>query len=319
MRRRQIAGSRWAALAAMLPVILLGVGAGPAVGVASAQVHHLAEAPWQALAGDSWRRSVEMSWQQALEPDSGWRVDRLGLTILMPMGQRSLAFVRADYLRFDTGDRPVFSRWPQLLPEEGDPDWPYETIINNFGRPEFGVLLPLTLPLAGPGDLGFQVGLPIGTDRLYPQSAACIPLRADWRRIVATTRSLQVAVRLGFESTFSTIGDDLAPAAYPDGWRWAFVAGSVQERPRGWQLAWTARELQDARNDRNLNLSGWLPLPDGHRLVLQVARAIGDRDDRSATWVYGLTWRVALPMRDEDPGVGPGRQNATDDDWPDGP
>lgn len=325
MRRRPRAGSRRAALASVFPVLLLGALSGGDARPTPAQVHHLAEAPWHALDTGPRRRGVEMSWQQAIEPGVGWRSDRLGLVVLMPLGRQATAFVRADYLRFDTGDRPVFARWPQLQPADqqgsdaADSGWPHEAVINGFGRPEFGLLTPLTLPLVGRGDLGLQVGLPIGTDRLYPLSAACIPLRADWRRTVVTTGALHARLRVGSERTFSTLGDELEADAYPNGWRYALQVGSPPGRPHGWQIAWTARELEDGRHERRVSLGGWLPLPDGHLLLVQAMRSLGDRTDRHATWIFGLTWHLGSPPPDEDPADGLDRQNATADAWPDTP
>lgn len=283
---------------------------------AAAQIHHLAELPWHVTAADGGRRGVELSWQQDLDSSSHWRADRFGLSVRVPLGARGLFFLSGDYLRFDTAALPARQRWPRLeptgqdAPANPDSNWPGEAIINGFGRPELGLIFPFVLPLAGQGMLGLRAGLPIGTDRLYPLSCACLPLSCDWRAARILRGRWQAAVRVGLEHTFASAGDELSDQAFPGGWRYGGELGQEETRERGFCLSWSARELAGGRHGRSLALSGWLPLGEGHQLRLQVARDCGDRADRFAQWSMRLSWHLAgLPPSDKQIEM-PARQNA---------
>jgi len=280
-----------------LPGILLVGAVFPLA--ALAQVHHLDEAPWYAAADSASRRGAAFTWDQSRDPDTGWRADRLGLSVLVPIGRRGVLFAREDYLRFDTAGYSVFERWPHLRavdaedPDATDPAWPHESMIAGFGRPELGLLMPLRLPLAGPGCLGVQAGLPFGRDELYPFSASCLPLRFDWRRPVALGGGVAGALRGGYEATFGANGKELARDAYPDGWRYGIELGTDLARGRGLTIGWSARELTDGHHVRRLQATGWWQLADGHAIQLQVTRDLGGQADRYAAWIVGLGWRLA--------------------------
>ncbi len=285
----------------------------------AAQVHHIAESPWQALGSSDLRRGVEMSWWQGHDPRSGWRADRLGLTVLVPAGEQSVFFVRATYWRLDTAGLSAFARWPQARaqdpesPDAVDPAWPFESILNGFGRPEFGAIVPLGLPLAGPGAFCLLAGLPIGTDRLYPLSAACLPVLAEWRTVRRLGGLWQAAVRVGREHSFASSGAELDGGAFPGGWRYGLEFGSDAARERGLSLAWAARELDGRRHARQLALTGWLPLAERHQVGLQLARDLSAPSGRLAAWTVSLTWRLASLQSTEKQNDKPGRQNASQD------
>lgn len=284
---------------------------------ATAQVHDLADIPWDALGADGPRYGWEISWRQDRLADPRWHADRLGLAFLKPLGERGLVFLRVGYLRLDTGDRSAFDRWPHVRhvdPEQADavdPDWPFAAISNGFVRPELGLVFPWPLPLVGAGRLGLRAGLPFGTDRLYPYSAACLPLSADWRLDRALGGRWRAWLRAGVEHTFDSSGEELDPGAFPGGWRYGCGVGLPADRPRGVDLTWAARELDGGRHARSLVLSGWLPWGADHRLRLHLARGLGRRADRLAAWSFGLTWQLAGLADDGQQNERPGRQNAT--------
>jgi hypothetical protein len=264
-----------------------------------AQVHHLQDIPWHVVGGESRRLGVELTWVQYREPRYRWHADRVGIGFYIPLGGRGCFFLREDYMRFDTAGRSVFDRWPMARsadleePDPGDSDWPYESIINGFGRPEIGLVLPLNVPLLGHGHLGMRGGLPIGTNRLYPLSAGCLPLSADWRASRRISGFLEAAARIGYERTFASSGDELHESAFPQGWRYGFEIGTRVDRSRGVSISWSARELEGGRHLRRLALGGWLPLGQGHKVRLLAVRDLGDPVHRLSTWTVGLTWHLA--------------------------
>lgn len=284
---------------------------------AAAQIHHVEDPPWHALGSDALRRGVEMTWQQVREPRSGWHTDRLGLTFLAPLGERGLFFLRGQYIRFDTAGSSALARWPHIgakgpeSVDNADPEWPFESIINDFARPELGLILPWRLPLLGEGHLGLQAGLPIGTDRLYPMSAGCLPLALDWRAIRGGSTGWRAAGRIGVERTFSSSGDDLDEGAFPGGLRYGFEFGRRHDQSHGVNMAWSARELDGGRHARRLEFSGWLPVGRKHFLRLHVARDLGRQTDRLATWTVGVAWHLAALLQDDEQNDTPSRQNAS--------
>lgn len=285
--------------------VLLMAAASAVPAPCGAQVHHLQEIPWHVLDGEGPRFGAEMAWLQQRESRTRWHADRLGLTVLAPAGGRGAFFLRLEYVRFDSGGRSAPDRWPQTAPgvfeESGtaDPAWPYESIINDFARPELGFVFPARLPLAGAGRMGVRAGLPIGTDRLYPMSAGCLPLSIDWRAVRHLSGAWKAAVRAGFEHTFASSGDELDGSAFPGGWRYAWEAGYRDGRGLGADLVWSARELDGGRNVRRLTLQGWVPLGQGNFCRLLLARDLGRVSDRLATWSLGVTWHFSILSLDD--------------------
>lgn len=291
-----------------------------------AQVHHLDEAPWHVLDAGPSRQGVDFFWIHGRDPATDWSHDRLGLTIFLPVGARGLFFLREDHVRFDTGEQPVLSRWPQVqpvdpdAPDAGDPDWPGESILKGFGRPEVGLFMPMRLPLLGAGHLNLTAGLPVGDDRLYPFAPACLPLRLDWRRTVfAEQAALRAAIRVGWERTYTAFGEELDAEAFPGGWRYGLEVRTGDSLAGGLKLAWNARELADQRHHRDLTLAGWLPLGGGHRVQLQATRSFAEKVHRHAAWSIGLTWHLAGPFQEDAPPANRRGQNAADDGWPASP
>ncbi|HOX25809.1 MAG TPA: hypothetical protein PLL30_10430 [Candidatus Krumholzibacteria bacterium] len=284
---------------------------------ALAQIHHADEVPWYAAADTASRRGASFSYDQFRDPDTHWRADRVGLCFLLPFGERGAFFVKEDYWRFDTAGFAALERWPHAReidledPEAVDPDWPGETMIAGFGRPELGLVAPLRLPLLGRGDLGLLVGLPIGRDELYPMSASCLAARVDWRRPIDLVADLQGALRIGWEGTSAANGEQLASSAYPDGPRFGVELGSRLAARRGLTVAWSARELAGGPHSRRLQITGWLPVAGGHAVQLQVARELGGKADRYAVWIVGLGWRLAGLPRDLEPSAASRRQFAS--------
>jgi hypothetical protein len=316
----RIAGARHTLATAVMVTVLAVLAVAASVRSGQAQVHRLEELPWPAVADTSSRRGLVVSWQQALDPHTDWRSDRLGLVLTVPVADRSVFFVRGGFLRLDTAGLTAAERWPDLLADDEGADvpadWPGERTSVGFDRPEVGLLVPLALPGIGAGRLGLMAGIPMGRDRLYPFSAPCLPLVAEWRRTWSLGDAALLAARVGFEQTLASSRDVLDGDAFPSGLRYALTVGSAEASVRGLRVGWSARELSGGHHERQARLVGWTPLAGGHRLELHVTRDLGGRADRAAAWTLGLAWRLrGLPRdddtRDRDGSSASGRQNAT--------
>lgn len=263
--------------------------------VAYAQIPRLDPFPWYAAADSASRRGVVLGVDRFWDDDTGWRAQRLGVTVTVPFGTHSLYFLRAQVWRLDTAALPALTRWPQLRGEDAPLDWPGSVSPTGFGRPELGLVVPIRLPLAGPADAALALGLPLGTDALYPFSSAGWPLRLDVRRGGPLRGAWRWAVAIGAETTFDSSGDALAPDAFPDGWH---EGAELAWAPQPWRriaLGYDERRLHGHKSQR-ATLAAWFPAGGGGAVGLVVARELGPRADRPATDEVSLLWRfAALP------------------------
>jgi hypothetical protein len=263
----------------------------------TAQIHHHEPAPWSAMADSASRRGVIISYADMPGTESGWRGQRVGLLLRFPLGEGGLLYLRGSYVRMETRGRSLFDRWPELLADDPDAGLPAEeaddALRNAFGPPELGTIVPLTLPLLGPGAAAFQVGLPFGKESLYPLSSRALAMSIDWRRADIAVGPLVATGRVGWEISLDASGDVFAPEAFPDGLRWGAELGVPWTDERGVRVAWSARELEADRHQRRAELQAWLPLASRHRVWVEVLRELGVRRHRLADW----TVQVALDLR----------------------
>lgn len=277
--------------------LLLVLWAGPV----GAQVLDLLDAPWAAVADTAGRGGADLAWQRGLGGEPRWRTDRLSLTLRFPVGSRGVAYVRGSYVRLDVGDQPALSRWPDRLVEEPaiDPNtWPGEALIEDFGQPEAGLIMPMSLPWLGPGDTALQMTTPFGKDETYPLSSRALVLRLDWRRQDLALGPVVLGARVGWEIAMDASGDVYDEVAFPDGLRFGVGVGLPLTRERGFRVGWAARELSDGRHSRRAEASAWTTTGAGHRLRLLILRELGARSHRLTDWRVGL----AFELRRSDPG-----------------
>jgi len=280
--------------AAFLSALLVAIAGHPA----RAQIQRLDSAPWYAVTDSSSRGGVIFGLDRFWDDDTGWNVGRLGLTVTAPFGLRSVYYLRLHALRFDTAELPVLSRWPQLRGEDAEDDWPGSVSSSGLASPELGLIVPLPLPLVGPTDAALAMGVPLGSDALYPFASGCWPLRLDVRRTWRCRHGMVWAVRAGGETSFDSSGDELTPDAFPDGWRFAADAAWQPETWRQVVASYEERRLA-GHASRRVSLAAWIPLGDGHAFGLVVARELGPRADRPATNDVSILWRFAGLPRPE--------------------
>ncbi len=96
--------------AAALATLLVALAGTPL----RAQVPRLDPAPWYAVTDSTSRGGVVFGLDRFWDDDTGWNVGRLGITVTAPFGLRSVYYLRAHVMRFDTAELPVLTRWPDL-------------------------------------------------------------------------------------------------------------------------------------------------------------------------------------------------------------
>jgi len=271
---------------------------------AAAQIHLQTDAPWAAVADTAGRGGADFVWDRGLGGEPRWRTDRLELTIRFPVGARAVAYLRGSYVRLDTGDAPALSRWPGILSEEPTIDvgtWPGESLLEDFGQPELGLLVPSRLPWLGDGDAALQVTAPFGKDETYPLSCRALVMRLEWRRRELALGPVSISGRVGWEIAMDASGDAFGSEAFPDGLRFGVTAGTALAAPRGWTVGWAARELSGGHHSRRAEASAWTSTATGHRARLFVIRELGARSHRITDWRLGLAFELRRPpAEDED-------------------
>lgn len=232
--------------------------------------------PWDALDTDPGFRCEV---QRFDDPDSGWQVDAFALTTVMARGPRNRVYLRWRHLSMHTDGLSVFERWPDAAPDVdggADPDWPGESAISCWGRPEVGLLAPVALPVVGESVFCGEAALPFARNDLYPFAARSIALRLALRRAVVLGDGLALSLQAEQVLNMGAAGEDLADDAFP------------ARTALGAALAWTAsgrRLVLDGRatgdgSARRLGLTLTWPLGEDRHLHVGLLRSVADESDR---------------------------------------
>jgi hypothetical protein len=225
------------------------------------------------------------------DPKFNWNVNRIFLTAVLPAGDDATFFLRIPHLTFDTGDTSLASRWPWVIGEEGQNGWPYEKRISSFGQIEVGVTGPASLPLLGGLDYALALGLPVGSDKVYPFSSVSLPLRMELKKIIPLGRTTHLGFVAGYLSNMDSGGDYLTPSAFPSGYHLGSAVDLYRGRGRRFGLTY---DFQD-RESRQSQLAGvqwWLPWGADGSLGLKVGRELEGTLNRPAAWYFTLAWRL---------------------------
>ncbi len=283
MRRRRYPGA-W-----LFPLLLLCLSLSDP-SAARGQMLHLDAIPWYTPADSTSRLALEVGVDHFFDPRYDWSMDRLLLTVILPSGGRGIYFLRMSNLTFDSGNVPVLQRWSHIRGEEMEADWPGSGRVRGFGQLEGGVCGPFALPVLGAVDFGAALGLPVGTDTLYPFSSTSMPLRFELRKSLLLGKSLAMHLSAGALSVVGSGREGLSDDAFKGG---NHLAAELDwYRGRGARLAATV----DSRNraGRTSLLAGaqwWLPWTGKGSVGLKVARELEDEIDRAAQWYVTVAWR----------------------------
>ncbi len=258
---------------------------------ANAQLMHLDALPWFTPADSTSRLALIIEVNRFHDPKFDWNLNRILLTAVLPAGDDATFFLRLPHMTFDTGGISVANRWPWVIGEDGRNGWPHENRISSFGQIEVGVTGPVHLPLSGVVDYALAVGLPTGSDRVYPFSSVSLPLRVELRKIIPLGRTTHLGLVAGYLSNMDSTKDFLVSTAFPSGYHLGAAVDFY--KGRGSRLGLTY-DFQD-RKSRRSQLAGvqwWLPWGSDGSLGFKVGRELQGTLDRPAAWYFTLAWRL---------------------------
>jgi hypothetical protein len=252
---------------------------------------HLDAIPWFTPADSTSRLALVVEINRFHDPKFDWNLNRILLTAVLPAGDDATFFLRLPHLTFDTGDIPLADRWPWVIGENGQNGWPHEKRISSFGQIEVGVTGPARLPLLGGVDYALALGLPTGSDKVYPFSSTSLPLRVELKKIIPLGRTTHLGLVAGYLSNMDSGRDNLTSTAFPSGYHLGAAVDLYQGR--GSRLGLTY-DFQD-RESRRSQLAGvqwWLPWGADGSLGFKVGRELQGTLDRPAAWYFTLAWRL---------------------------
>jgi len=277
---------------ARAPVLLVALAAAlMSAGSARAQLPHLDAIPWHTPADSTSRLALVLDLQRMTDDHTGWNADRILLTAVLPAGDEGTFFLRIPHQTFDSGGLRLGGRWPWVLGEAAGPGWPNEDRTSSFGQIEVGTTGPWRIPLLGRSDYAVALGLPMGSDRVYPFSSTSIPLRLAVRKPL----DLGGRRRLGLAGTYlqhmGSGKDYLIDFAFPSGWRlgatFDWYRGSGGRFGLGYDY-----EDRDGRQSQLLSARLWFPWAERAAIGLEAAREIAGTLDRPAAWYFTVSWRL---------------------------
>lgn len=246
--------------------------------------------PWSTPADSTSRLALEVAADHFFDARYDWSVDRLLLTVILPGGENGRFFVRMPHVTFDSGNVSVLQRWPDIEGEDLTPGWPGSGRVNGFGQLEVGALGQWKLPVLGSTAFGAKLGLPVGSDNLYPFSSTSMPLQIELRKTLVAAGAIQAHAGAG---TILNLGSGRAGLAEE-----AFSGGQILGleldwyRGRGSRVTATLnRRNQENRTSLVAGLQTWFSwTPDGS-LGLKAARELDGHEDRPSQWFLTVAWR----------------------------
>lgn len=267
-------------------LVLLG-----GAGAARAQLPHLDPIPWHTPADSTSRLALTVDLQRFTDDHTGWNANRILLTAILPAGDKGTFFLRIPHQTFDTGGLDLEGRWPWVLGEEAPEGWPHEDRISSFGQIEIGANGPLRLPLMGAGDFGVALGLPMGSDRVYPFSSKSMPLRLALRKPIRLgERRLLHLVGAYLKPTGSGrdfLGDEAFPGGYHLGADFDWYLGKGGRLGVGYD-----RHDREGRIADLVSARVTIPWSGAGAIGLEAVRELAGTLDRPAAWQFSLSWRL---------------------------
>ena len=277
----------------MAVLLLTGLVSPP---VAQSQLTYLDDIPWFAQADSTSRLALVAEVNRFQDSQHDWSVNRLHLCAILPAGDRSVFFLRMSHLTFNTGGLLPVERWPWIRGDENKFQWSDETTISSFGQPEIGATGVLVIPGLTSWQYGTALGLPIGTDRLYPFASVSLPLRLALRRLIWLQARTRLALTAGYLMNMSSGKDLLNEDAFPDGWELGAAATWYRGRGARAVLSYDLKN-RDGRKSQLLGVQWWAPWTADGSVGLKVARELQGNLHGPAVWYFTLAWRFDSPSR----------------------
>jgi hypothetical protein len=267
---------------------------------ASAQLLHLDPLPWTAPPDSLSRQALEVQIDRFQDDKFGWSGNRLLLTVVLPGGDSGTYFVRMPHVNFDYGEVSLFNRWSWIRGEETDPSWPGESRTASFGQLEVGSVGNVTLPYIGPSQYGLALGLPTGSDRIFPLSSTSLPFRVELRKRMALGTMNDIGFTAGYLMHMGSGKGILDDSAFPSGSHAAIQVTKRWDKNKKLILSYDI-ESRDGRKSQLLGVQAWMPWTDAGRLGFSAARQLQGSLDRFAKWQFSIIWR--FDSADHLPGV----------------
>ena len=259
---------------------------------ANAPILFLDDMPFFAKADSTSRLALITEINRFEDQKFGWSANRLLATIVLPAGEKAVYFVRMPYTSFDHGGVSLKSRWPWVLGNSEVKDWPNGERVTSFGQLEMGVTGPLNFSFFSDFHYSAALGLPVGTDRLYPFSSISMPLRFEFRKNIPWGLSRQISLQLGYLDNMNSSMDFLnEESAFPSGFH---LGGAFNwYRGRNSRLAMSYDyHNREGRRSQLVGLQAWVPWTENGSVGFKASRELQGSLDRPAAWYFTVSFRL---------------------------
>jgi hypothetical protein len=283
---------RWARVAAFFFLIL-----GGALSVAQdarAQLPHLDAIPWYTPADSTSRLALVVDVDRFHDSKFGWDLNRLLLTAILPAGDDGVFFLRLPLMTFDTGGLSLQSRWPWVIGEGAPEGWPHEERVSSYGQIEVGINGPVKLPLVTWVNYGLALGLPTGSDKVYPFSSTGMPLRLALKKNLPLGRTTYLGLVAGYLAHMDSGKDNLDPYAFPSGVHLGATFDVFRDRGSRFLLSYDYHN-RESRKSQMAGAQVWIPWSEDGSIGFKAARELQGTLDRPAEWYFTLSFRLDSP------------------------
>jgi len=261
---------------------------------ATAQMMHLDGLPYYAPADSSSRLALVAEMGRFEDRKWGWDANRLMVTAILPAGDFARFYLRGSHVTFNSGDTPLLTRWPWIRGEEAEETWPGGQRQSSFGSPELGVTGPLELSFLSHWHYGVGLGLPVGSDRIYPFGSTSLPFRLELRKILFADAATNLTVTGGKLMHMSSGKKLLSDDAFPSGYLLSAAVQRYWGPGRSLALSWDYQYRQGAESHLPA-VQAWVPWTDNGSVGARVACELAGTLDRPAQWYVSLMWRFDSP------------------------
>lgn len=257
-----------------------------------AQMLYLDDMPFFTPADSTSRLALVTEFNRFEDQKFGWSVNRLLVTMMLPAGEEAAFFVRMPFTSFDTGDVPLFSRWPWVQGISEEEGWPNGRRITSLGQPEIGVTGPTGLSFLPNWHYSAALGLPASTDRLYPFGSVSMPLRLELRKVIAWGSTKQIGLTMGYLENMDSAKDYLrGEMAFPSGVHLGGVLNWNRGRNSRLALSYDFHN-REGRKSQLLGVQAWFPWTVNGSVGLKAARELQGSLDRPAAWYFTISFRL---------------------------
>jgi len=170
---------------------------------------------------------------------------------------------------------------------------------------------PVRLPLVHWVDFGLALGLPSGSDVVYPFSSTSIPLRLALKKNLPLSRRSWLGLVAGYLENMDSGKDYLTASAFPSGYHLGASYDFYRKRGSRIGLEYDY-ENRDSRLSQIVGAQWWLPWGKDGSVGLKVAAEIQGTLDRPAAWYFTLAFRLDSPGHRLEPAANPAPAAAAD-------